>query len=472
MANRPAPTAASPAKVGFLNRLGLHRPELRAWAMYDWAISSLQTTVMVAVFPVYFIEIAKSSLSGSRPTQALATANTVAAVVLAVLSPILGAMSDVAAAKKRMLGASMSIGVIAVAGMFFVHHGDYMLALTLFVIAMIAATASVVFYEALLPHICSPDEVDRVSSAGYALGYVGGGVLLALNLAWIIKPAWFGLPAGPNLSESQATLPVRLAFLSVAVWWLGFSYPLFRRVREPVRTFERDERLDESVLITPFVRMRETLRALRGFKQAFIALLAFMVYNDGIQTIQKMAAAYGTEIGIGQQALIGALLLVQFVGIPFSFLFGSLASRLGAKQTILLGLCVYTVISILGYFMRTATHFFVLAGLTGMVQGGTQALSRSLFASLIPAYKSGEFFGFYSVFEKFASIFGPLLFAVTIRVSGSSRNAILSVIVFFALGAVLLTRVKVQEGQQAARDAETALLTADDLGHVVASPAV
>jgi UMF1 family MFS transporter len=428
--------------------------------MYDWAVSSVQTTIMVAVFPVYFVNIAKISLPESRATQAIATANTIVAVVLAVLSPILGAISDYVAAKKRMLGASMVVGAAAVAGMFFVQQGDYRLALVLFVISLIGATASTVFYDSLLPHIATDDEMDRVSSAGYAIGYIGGGVLLALNLAWILKPGWFGLPSGEGLSNAQRTLPTRLALLSVAVWWVVFSIPLFRRVPEPPRTREPDELTGGNALVVPFVRVVETFRALRGYKQAFLMLLAFMIYNDGIQTIQKMAATYGKELGIEDSILIASILIVQFVGFPFSFLFGAIAARIGAKATIFIGLVVYGGISVLGFYMRTAVHFMLLAGMVATVQGGTQALSRSLFASLIPTHKSGEFFGFYSVFEKFASIFGPLLFWLTIATTGNSRNAILSVIVFFALGALILSRVRVREGQQAARAADSGLVSA------------
>ena len=446
-------------KRGVLSRLGLDRPELRAWAMYDWAVSSVQTTIMVAVFPVYFANIAKGDLGESRTTQAIATANTIVAIILAVLSPVLGAVSDYVAAKKRMLGASMIVGAAAVAGMFFVQQGDYRLALVLFVIALIGATASTIFYDALLPHIAAEDEIDRVSSAGYAVGYIGGGLLLALNLAWILKPGWFGLPTGAALSSAQKTLPTRLALLSVAVWWLVFSIPLFRRVPEPPRTREPDELTGGSVLVAPFVRVGETFRALRGYKQAFLMLLAFMIYNDGIQTIQKMAATYGKQLGIADTVLIAAILIVQFVGFPFAFLFGSIAARIGAKPAIFIGLVVYAAISILGFYMQTAAHFILLAAMVATVQGGTQALSRSLFASLIPAHKSGEFFGFYSVFEKFASIFGPLLFWVTIAMTGSSRNAILSVIVFFAVGAFLLSRVRVSEGQEAARAADEGLIS-------------
>jgi UMF1 family MFS transporter len=443
-------------KSSLLARLGLDRPELRAWAMYDWAASAMQTTIMVAVFPIYFVKVAGAGLPESGATQRLATVNTLALVVIALLSPILGAVSDYRASKKRFLALFMLLGVAAVLGMFFIGRGDLGLASALFTLSLIGVAGSFVFYEAMLPHIARPGEIDRLSTAGYALGYVGGGVLLAFNLAWIQRPDWFGLPSGPGLTPAQATLPVRLAFLSVAVWWVVFSLPLFRRVPEPPAQLETDERRGENPVKMAFVRLGETFHELRSYRHAFLMLLAFLIYNDGIQTIIKMATAYGTELGIGQNALIGAILLVQFVGIPCSFLFGMLAGRIGAKRALFIGLLAYTAISLLGYFMKTATHFYILAALVGTVQGGTQALSRSLFASMIPQHKSGEFFGFFSVFEKFAGIFGPLIFAGTIAATGSSRNAILSVILFFAVGALLLRPVDVAEGQRIARAADQA----------------
>lgn len=456
----PDDSALAPAAPrSFLARLGLDRQDLRAWAMYDWAVSSFQTTIQVAVFQIYFVSVAAATLPGSRATQAWANANTIASILVAIASPVLGAISDVAAAKKRMLAIFMLIGVVACGGMYFIERGDYVLASWLYIIATVGATASVVFYEALLPHLCHPDEMDRVSSAGYALGYIGGGVLLALNLAWILAPQAFGLPHGDAATPEQRTLPARLAFVSVAVWWLLFSIPILRRVREPARTMEPDEsNTGVNLFITPFRRMGETVRELRTFKNAALMLLAFLIYNDGIQTIIRMATAYGTELKIPSSALTIAILIVQFVGIPFAFLFGMLADRIGAKRSVFLGLLAYTTISVIGYYMKTARDFYFLAFLVGMVQGGTQALSRSLFASLIPAHKSGEFFGFYSVFEKFASIFGPLLFSITIATTGSSRNAILGVIIFFAVGAVILARVNVEEGRQMARDAERDLV--------------
>jgi MFS transporter, UMF1 family len=426
--------------------------------MYDWAASSVQTTIMVAVFPIYFVKVAGAGLAEGGAAQRLALVNSLALVFIALLSPVLGAISDYRAAKKRFVALFMGIGVGATLGMFFIHHGDLDLASVLFTVSLIGVAGSFVFYEALLPHIARPGEIDRISTAGYALGYFGGGVLLALNLAWIQRPDWFGLPYGAGLSEGQATLPVRLAFVSVAVWWVVFSLPLFRKVPEPAALLEPDERRDENAVKVAFIRLAETFRELRSYRNAFLLLLAFLIYNDGIQTIIKMATAYGTEIGIGQSALIGAILLVQFVGIPCSFLFGMMAHRIGAKRALFLGLLAYTLISVLGYFMRTALHFYLLAGLVGMVQGGTQALSRSLFASMIPRHKSGEFFGFFSVFEKFAGILGPLIYAATIAVTGSSQNAILSVIGFFAIGALLLWPVNVEEGQRVARAADEGAL--------------
>ena len=442
-----------PPRPGLLQRLGLHRPELRAWALYDWATSAAQTTIAVAVFPIYFTAVAGADAAPGVAAQYWSVANGLGIALIALLGPVLGTLADFAAVKKRMLGSFMGVGVAAVACMFLIQRGDLLLAAALFVLANVGMQGSYVFYEALLPHLAHGSEMDRVSTAAYAIGYVGGGLLLALNLAWIAQPELFGLPGVRDLSPA-GTLPARLAFASVAVWWLLFAIPLFRRVPEPPVRLEADERRGANPLRVALRRLAETLRELRGYKQAFLMLVAYLVYSDGIGTIQRMAAAYGTELRIEQSALIGAILIVQFVGIPFSFLFGALAARIGAKRAIFLGLLVYAVISVYGYYMQTAQQFFVLAFMVGMVQGGTQALSRSLFASIIPRYKSGEFFGFYSVFSRFSGIFGSFLFAFIIAQTGTMRPAILSVIGFFIIGAVLLYLVDEEEGRRVARAAE------------------
>ena len=434
------------ARKPWSERLCLHRPELRAWAMYDWANSAFMTTIVSAVFPIYFNRVAAADLAPADASLRFAMATTIGLSIVAVLAPILGAVADYAGTKKKMLGAFMGLGVLATACMFFIHQGDWLLATVLFILGNIGASGSFVFYDSLLPHVASADEMDRVSTAGYALGYLGGGTLLAVNLAWILWPELFGLEG--------TTTPARLSFLSVAVWWLGFSIPLFRKIEEPQRVLESDERLGESAIRVAFGRLGETLRELRSYRQAFVMMLAFLVYNDGIGTIIRMATIYGAEIGLPENSLITALLLVQFVGIPFAFIFGQVAGRIGAKRSIFLTLFVYMGISVLGYFMTTPLHFYVLAMAVGMVQGGSQALSRSLFASMIPRHKSSEFFGFFGVFEKFAGIAGPAVFGLMIWTTGSSRNAILSIIVFFAVGGALLTKVDVEEGQRAAREAD------------------
>ena len=435
--------------------VGLDRPELRGWAMYDWANSAMMTTIITAVFPVYYSNVAAAGrLTKTQATEHFALVSTAAMVVIALLAPVLGALADDRPWKKRMLGGFMALGVAAVAAMYFIHKGDLALAALLFAAANIGANGSFVFYDALLPHVARAEEIDRVSTTGYAIGYIGGGLLLTLNILWIQYPKWFGLPHGRGLTEAQATLPTRLAFVSVAVWWVVFSIPLFRHVPEPPVDPRRGVGPARNPVVAAFVRLAGTFRDLRRYRQGFLMLLAFLIYNDGIGTIIRMATIYGDEVGISQGAMIGALVLVQFVGIPFAFLFGGLASKIGAKRAILFSLAVYTGISVLARYMTTATHFFLLAALVGMVQGGSQALSRSLFASLIPRDRSGEFFGFFAVVEKFAGIFGPLVFALSIRLAGSSRLAILSVIGFFAVGAALLAMVDVEAGQREAREAE------------------
>jgi UMF1 family MFS transporter len=442
------PADSTPTRP-FLERLGLHRPELRAWAMYDWANSAFITTIVAAVFPIYYSQVAAAALDPATAAFRFSLATTIALAIIAALSPMLGALADYTASKKRLLAVFLIIGVIATAGMALIHRGDWMLALGLFMIGNIGVFGTFTFYDSLLPHIASQDELDRVSTAGYAIGYLGGGLLLAINLLWIQKPAWFGL--------ADSGVGVRLSFVSVAVWWLLFSIPLVRRGPEPPAAARGGAAPPPSfgrAIGVAFSDLFRTLRELRRFKQAFLMLLAFLLYNDGIGTMIRMASLYASQLGIASGHLIGALLIVQFVGIPFSFLFGSLATRIGTKRAIFLSLVVYTGISVLGYFMTSALHFYLLAFLVGTVQGGSQALSRSLFATMVPRDKSSEFFGFFSVFEKFAGIFGPLLFALSIALFGSSRSAILSVIFFFIAGGWVLSRVDIAEGERVARAAE------------------
>lgn len=425
-------------RTPWLERLGLHRPELRAWALYDWANSAVITTVVTAVFPIYYRSVVAADLPDAARRGRYALATVAALLVTAALAPFLGALADRRGWKKRLLVVFAALGMAAVAGMFGLERGDWLLALVLFGLANVGAGGSVVFSDALLPHVARPGEMDRVSTAAFALGYLGGGSLLALQLVWIARPDWFGLP-------TEGTLPTRLALLSVAVWWGAFTLPLLLRVREPAPFA-----LPDAARARPLAGLAATLRELARYRQALWMFLAYLVYNDGIVTIIRFAALYGDERGLSHATMIGAILTVQFLGVPCAFLFGGLAGRVGAKRAILLGLAVYGVISVLAFFLDTELEFWLLAILVGAVQGGTQALSRSLFASLVPSRRSGEFFGLFAICAKFAGLLGPGLFLVADHLFGSSRAAIGSVVVFFAAGAALLARVDVEAGRKAA----------------------
>ncbi|MGE3842514.1 MAG: MFS transporter [Vicinamibacterales bacterium] len=433
-------------RAPLLERLGMHRRELRAWILYDWANSAFMTTVIAAVFPIYYASVAAAGQPADVAASRFAWATTGALAFVAVLAPILGAMADRAPIKKSLLFLFQSIGVLATLAMFFIHRGDASLALWLFVLGNVGVSGAFTFYDSLLPHVARPQELDRVSTSGYAMGYFGGGLLLAINLAWIQQPQWFGF--------SDAGVATRVSFVSVGLWWLLFSIPLFRRVPEPAIPNRLPQMKPATLLRDAFGQLGDTFRELSRYRDATLMLVAFLVYNDGINTIIRMASLYGTQIGIEQQHLIAALLIVQFVGVPFAFLFGRVADRMGAKRAIFVSLAVYAVISLLGYYMTSAIHFYLLAVLVGTVQGGSQALSRSLFAAMIPRQKSSEFFGFFAVFEKFAGIVGPLVFAWVISQTGSSRQAVLAVMAFFVVGAILLARVDVEAGRRAARAAE------------------
>ena len=423
-----------------LTRLGLHRPEIRAWAMYDLANSAFSVTIITAIFPVYFATVAGADLPPGEATRLLARTTTVSFSVTALLAPFLGALADHAPIKKRLLGLFTAIGCAAAGCLALVARGDWLLAAVCFGIGNVGFTASLTFYDSLLPHIAREDEIDRVSTGGYALGYIGGGVLLALNVAWILSPATFGLR-----DAAQAS---RLSFASAGLWWFLFSLPLFRRVPEPAKR-AGDARSTTALIRTSLSGLLQTIRELRRYRHALLLLIAFVIYADGIGTIQRLATSYGAELGIDQGALITAILLVQFVGVPFAFLFGMLAGRIGAKASIFAGLAVYAALTIGAYYMKTERDFYILALAVATVQGGTQALSRSLFASMIPKARSSEFFGFFSIFEKFGAILGPAAFEMASRSTGSSRSAILSVVIFFIAGAAVLAFVDVKEGQAA-----------------------
>ena len=417
----------------------LHKRTVNAWCLYDWGNSAFSTTVEAAVLPVYFQSVAAAGLPGNTATVYWGYAAAVALLISAVMAPILGSIGDYTGSKKRFLAAFAGLGVVATAALFLVEQGDWSLALACIVLGSIGFAGASIFYDSLLPHIAGAEEIDYVSSKGFALGYLGGGLLLAVNIGMIRL-----LPG---------TLGPRLSFLSVALWWGVFTVPLLRWVPEPAAYVAGIGR-GVNPVAAGFRRLGQTFRHLRQYRQLFLFLAAFWLYNDGIGTIIKMATIYGAEIGIGMMDLVGALLLTQFVGIPCSLLFGTFGRRIGTKRAIMLGLGWYTLIAIAGYFMSAAWHFWALAFAVGMVQGGTQALSRSLFGLMAPKASSGEFYGFYDVSSKFAGIAGPALFALVGQLTGSSRLSIVALIVFFLGGILLLSRVDEREGMRLGAEGE------------------
>lgn len=433
------------------SKLGLGSKSLRAWALYDWANSAFATTIMAAFLPVYYATVVARGLGETLATAYWGYTTAIALALVAVISPVLGAIADYLGAKKKFLAVFLGFGATFTACLWFIGEGAWALTSALFIVANIGFAGANVFYEALLPSLAHGEEIDQVSTAGYALGYVGGGALLALNAAWYLAPGRFGF-----VDADQA---VRASFVSVAVWWVLFSLPLFRSVREPAPRLERTEAADLNPVRAGFRRVLGTLREIRGHPDLFVFLLAFLVYNDGVGTIIKMASIYGAEVGIGTGHLIGALILVQFVGIPFTFGFGQFARRVGPRRGIYVALVVYTAIAVLGFFMSAAWHFWVLAVAVASVQGGVQGLSRSLFASMVPVGRATEFFGFYSVSSKFAGIAGPLVFAVVGQSMGTSRWSILSLVAFFVVGGLVLTRVDVDAGRRLAAETDAAMTT-------------
>ena len=416
-----------------VNHILLQKPVV-GWILYDWANSAFATTIMAAVLPNYFSRFIAATIPPAMASSLWAYGNTIAMIVVALAAPVLGAIADYKSNKLRFLFVFLVIGVLATAGLYFPRQGEWLFAEVLYITAFIGFAGSIVFYDALLPLIVPRRYMDTVSVVGYAVGYLGGGLLLTVNLAMILQPQFWGFE-----TTVEAT---RWAFVSVAGWWFIFSLPLFKWVKEPPAQTPLP---GKSAITVGFDRTLRTLREIRKYRQAFRFLLAFWLYSDGIGTIIKMAVIFGTEIGIGQTDLIGAILLVQFVGIPLSLVYIRLANRFSTKRAIQIGLIGYTLITIGGFFIREGWHFWLLAFMVGCVQGGTQALSRSLFGRLIPREMSGEFFGFYDISQKFAGIVGPLLFGVTAHLTGNSRWGILALIIFFIGGILLLERVSESE---------------------------
>jgi MFS transporter, UMF1 family len=411
-----------------------------SWMLYDFGNSAFATTIMAAILPVFYYDVAAKGVQESLAASYWGYSQSIAVLIVAILAPILGAISDYSAAKKRFLMFFAYMGMLASVMLAFVGEGDYIFASALLILGTIGFSGANVFYDAFLPEIAEGQDIDRVSATGFTLGYVGGGLLLAVNLLMIMKHQWFGLP--------NALIGTQLAFVSVGVWWFIFSIPLFKNIVEEKKV---QPKRTKSYVSIGFHRLGRTWKELKHFKQLLIFLLAFWLYNDGISTIIKMATIYGRDIGIDSTSLITALLITQFVGIPCTFFFGWVAGKITPKRALIISLFIYLGIVGLGYFMTSALHFYMLAICVGFVQGGAQSLSRSIFGRMVPGDRHAEFFGFYGISSKFAAIFGPFAFALVGQLTGSSRLGILSLIFFFAVGILLLFILDIDKGVEQAK---------------------
>ena len=423
--------AAMPNPDPKLNAGGDSKRAIWGWSIYDWANSAFTTTVLAAFFPIYFRKVYSVGAPAVVVTSRLASANSFSVLVVVLLAPIFGAIADASAKRKWALTLGMLLGSAATAYLAVVGRGDWFMAAAVFALANIGFSLSNVFYDSLLVVVAKDRERDRVSALGYALGYLGGGLLFLVNVAMYSKPSLFHIH-----DQDRA---VRLSFVSVALWWAIFTSPLLRWVREPKRTGTQGTKSAVSVALK---ELWTTAKSLPSQRTLLTFLIAYWLYIDGVGTVIRMALDYGNSIGLATTHLILALLMTQFIGFPAAILFGRLGERWGAQRSVLLGIAVYAVVTVFATRMHTAGEFYALAATVGLVQGGVQSLSRSIYSRLIPADRASEYFGFYGVLDKSAAFFGPLLMGWVGLYTNNSRQGILSLLVLFVAGGWLLAKVR------------------------------
>lgn len=417
-----------------------------AWALYDWGNSAFATTIMAGFFPVFY-GMLSAGLSKEDSQFWFNMALAGSSIVIAVAAPILGAIADRGGSRKRFLATFAMVGIAMSVALAWVHGGMWLPGLMIYALAQAGFAGANIFYDSMIMDVSSDGEFDLVSGLGYAFGYVGGGLLFLLNVLMVTNPQWFGLAdAGSALSW---------AFVSVAIWWAVFTIPLLLWVREAPTT---DEVSGLRAIREGWTQLRETFGHIRRLRVVFLFLAGYWLYIDGVGSIIKMAVFFANRVlELPSESLITALLLTQFVSFPAALFFGWLGNRIGPRNGILIGLVVYTGAIVYAWgWLNSGADFYRLAIAIGLVQGGVQSLSRSLYARIIPPSKTAEFFGFYNMVGKFAAIFGPILIAfVPVLIAGAdARDAILVLILLFVGGGLLLSRVDVNAGTRAARELE------------------
>jgi len=416
----------------------LNNKKIISWALYDWANSAYATVVMAGFFPIYFKQYWASYLSSQESTYQIGLANSIASLVIVLIAPIVGSIADQAGNRKRFLLFFTYIGLVTCASLFFVGENDWKLAILFYVIATIGFSGGVCFSDSLLLSVAAKNKLDVVSALGYAMGYIGGGLLFAFCVWFVRSPDVIGL--------NTPLEAMKVSFLLVAIWWAVFSLPIFLFVREPVRT--NNDAQGISMIFSGFATLFETFKSIRRYKIVFTFLLAYWFYIDGVDTIVRMAVDYGLSLNIDSSDLILALLITQFIGFPSAIAFGYLGNRLGAKLGIQIAIVMYIIVVIWAYQLNAVWEFYMLAVMIGLVQGGIQSLSRSLYASIIPTSRSAEFFGFYNMLGKFSAVIGPIMMGWVVVMTGSHRVAMLSIVLLFVAGWVLLRYVDVDKARK------------------------
>jgi len=411
-----------------------------SWAFYDWANSAFATTVMAGFFPVFFKSYWAAGMPATESTVRLGTANAIASMLVVLLAPLLGVIADRSGRKKGLLLLLATLGVLMTAGLILVAEGYWLVAVGLYVLGVIGFAGANVPYDAMLLDVAEKSELERVSALGFALGYLGGALLFAVNVAMVLYPESFGLA-----DKAQA---VRFAFLTVAIWWAVFSVPVILFVHEGPRPQTQGVGVG---LRQTWRELGESWRLLRSLRMAFIFLLAYWCYIDGVDTIVRMAVDYGLSLGFAAESLLTALLITQVVGFPAALVFGWIGDRIGAKKAIWLALVIYVIVVFWAWRMTASWEFYGIAAVIGLGQGGIQAMSRALFARLIPPQHAGRLFGLYNMMGKFAAVIGPLLVGWVTVLTDSSRSGILSILMLFLAGAWLLSRVDVALGEHEAK---------------------
>lgn len=415
-----------------------------SWAFYDWANSAYTTIVITSFFPVLFGTYWFVGEGHENTTTPLGIANAAASLVVVILAPILGAIADRGGLKKQFLMAFLLIGVVFVSALSLISQGNWLLALITYILSFIGFAGANVFYDSMLVDVSEEKKFDLASALGFSLGYLGGGLALLGCIAYA-TPEKFGLEIDRSIDD------VTLVFVFTGIWWLLFSIPLMLNVREQ----KPETRTSLLAAIPQGIRqLANTFREIRKLKVVFTFLLAYWLYIDGVDTIIAMAANYGNRIGFDEGDLFMAFLITQFVGFPAAIAYGKLGEKIGAKAALLIAIGVYILITIYGYFMNEVSDFYILAFIVGLVMGGIQSLSRALFARIIPRQNAAEFFGFYNMIGKLAAVLGPLMMAVVSQATGSPRISILSIIVLFVAGGVMLMFVDEEQGKAMARDME------------------